>query len=238
MPAGAIAGSGVLSAGASLFGANQAASAQKKAAQIASATQLQMYNQTRSDLSPYRDLGGYSGGELRNRLTELTAPIIMGQAELEATPGYQFTLNQGLKAAQNSAAARGLGLSGAAIKAATGYASGLADQTYLNQFNVANTNRTNAFNRLFQTTQLGQGAATGQATANLLTGNQIAQNTIGAGNAQGAAAIAGGNAVGSALQYGGGYINRLLQAGGGGSGGYFGNDNGLTAAGWRPDQWV
>ncbi|HEV2542949.1 MAG TPA: hypothetical protein VGU70_09360 [Methylobacterium sp.] len=197
-----------------------------------------MYNQTRSDLSPYRDLGGYSGGELRNRLTELTAPIIMGQAELEATPGYQFTLNQGLKAAQNSAAARGLGLSGAAIKAATGYASGLADQTYLNQFNVANTNRTNAFNRLFQTTQLGQGAATGQATANLLTGNQIAQNTIGAGNAQGAAAIAGGNAVGSALQYGGGYINRLLQAGGGGSGGYFGNDNGLTAAGWRPDQWV
>ena len=54
---------------------------------------------------------------------------------------------------------------------------------------VQNTNRTNAFNRLFQTTQLGQGAATGQAPANLLTGNQSASNTRGAGNAAGAAAF-------------------------------------------------
>ena len=34
------------------------------------------------------------------------------QAQLAATPGYQFTLNQGLESTQNSAAARGLGNSG------------------------------------------------------------------------------------------------------------------------------
>lgn len=231
MPAGAIAGSGVLSAGASLFGANQAASAQKKAAQIASATQLQMYNQTRSDLGPYRELGAYAGDQLRNRLTELTAPITMGQAELEATPGYAFTLSQGLKAGQNSAAARGLGLSGAAIKAATGYAAGLADQTYMNQFNVANTNQSNAFNRLLAATQLGQGAAAQTAAAGTTTGQGIANNMIQSGNAQAGAAMAGANAVGSAANNFGNYYafapilnqvlqNRLTNATGGG---YLGN---------------
>lgn len=197
MPAGAIAGSGVLSAGANLFGSSQAASAQKKAAQIASQTQLAMYNQTQNYLAPYRNLGNYASGQLQNRLTDLTAPITMDQATLQQTPGYQFNLSQGLRAAQSSAAARGLGLSGAAIKGATDYATGLADSTYQNQFNNANTNQTNAFNRLLQASSLGQSAAAGTGSAALLTGQGVANNTIGAGNAQGAASIAAGNAIGS-----------------------------------------
>lgn len=92
MPAGAIAGSGVLGAGASLFGSSNAAKAQEKAAQIASQTQLAMYNRTQNYLSPYRDLGSYAGGQLQNRLTDLTSPIVMDQATLEKTPGYQFNL--------------------------------------------------------------------------------------------------------------------------------------------------
>jgi hypothetical protein len=123
----------------------------------------------------------------------------MDQATLEATPGYQFNLSQGLKAAQNSAAARGLGLSGAAIKGATSYATGLADSTYQNQFNNAVTNQTNAFNRLLQTTSLGANAAGQQASANQATGQGIASTQIGAGNAQAAAAMSGANAVGGAL---------------------------------------
>ncbi|ACS41682.1 hypothetical protein [Methylorubrum extorquens] len=219
------------SAGASLFGANSAANASKKAAQIAAATQMQMYNQTRTDLEPFRQVGEYAGGQLTNRLTELTSPIVMDQAALEATPGYRFTLNQGLKAGQNSAAARGLGLSGAAIKAATNYAAGLADQTYMNQFNVANTNQSNAFNRLLQATQLGQGAAAQTATAGTATGQGIANNMIQSGNAQAGAAMAGANAVGSAANNFGNYYafapilnqvlqNRLTNATGGG---YLGN---------------
>jgi hypothetical protein len=57
------------------------------------------------------------------------------QAQLEATPGYKFTLQQGLESVQNSAAARGLGSSGAALKGAATYVTGLADQTYQNNFN-------------------------------------------------------------------------------------------------------
>ena len=56
---------------------------------------------------------------------------------MRQTPGYQFTLAQGLKATQSAAAARGLGVSGSALKGAGTYATGLADKTYLDQFNVA-----------------------------------------------------------------------------------------------------
>lgn len=224
-----MAGGSVVSAGASLFGANSAANASKKAAQIGAATQMQMYNQTRTDLEPFRQVGEYAGGQLTNRLTELTSPIIMDQAALEATPGYRFTLNQGLKAGQNSAAARGLGLSGAAIKAATGYASGLADSTYKTQFDVANTNQTNAFNRLLQAAQLGGNAAAQTATAGTATGQGIANNMIQSGNMQAGAAMAGANAVGGAANNLAGLyayaplINKLTGAAGGGGGNYFSN---------------
>jgi hypothetical protein len=132
-----IIGAGVVGAAATAYSANKAADAQTQAAAQAAQTQLSMYNQTRSDLSPYRDIGGVAAGQLTSRLSDLTAPITMDQATLEKTPGYQFNLTQGLKAAQNSAAARGLGTSGAALKGATTFATGLADSTYQNQFNNA-----------------------------------------------------------------------------------------------------
>ena len=60
---------------------------------------------------------------------------------LAATPGYQFTLDQGLKAVQSSAAARGLGMSGAAMRGAADYATGKASQTYDQQLtNALNIN--------------------------------------------------------------------------------------------------
>lgn len=74
-------------------------------------------------------------------------------AALAATPGYQFTLSQGLKAVQNSNAAKGLGSSGAALRGAADYASGLAGATYeqrltdyLNNYNSQFTNAQNAYN--------------------------------------------------------------------------------------------
>jgi hypothetical protein len=58
-------------------------------------------------------------------------------AGLAQTPGYQFTLQQGLLGTQNAAAARGLGVSGAALKGADTFATGLASQTYNQQLNNA-----------------------------------------------------------------------------------------------------
>lgn len=57
--------------------------------------------------------------------------------DLESSPGYQFALQQGLKTTNNALAAQGLGLSGAQAKGLSQYATGLADQTYGDQFNRA-----------------------------------------------------------------------------------------------------
>lgn len=57
--------------------------------------------------------------------------------DFQADPGYQFRLNEGMKATNAGYGARGLLKSGAAMKGIAGYASGLASQEYGNFFNRA-----------------------------------------------------------------------------------------------------
>lgn len=201
MVATAIVGSAVVGAGASVAGASMQAKSTKKASDV----QERMFDQTREDLLPYNTAGQDATKQLSNRLVELTSPIVMDQETLEKTPGYQFNLTQGLKSVQNSAAARGLGSSGAAFKGAASYATGLADSTYQNQFNNANTNQTNAFNRLMGVAGLGESAAAQTGAYATQTGQSIGNNMIQGGNAQAAgingAAASFNNGVGNMLQY-------------------------------------
>lgn len=177
--------------------AGSAASTQANAANRASESAMDMYRQTREDLAPYRAYGVTAGNALSANLPTLTAPFDPTQATLEATPGYQFTLSQGLKAVQNAAAAKGLGISGAALRGAEDYATGLADNTLKTQFDIDQANKTNSFNKLLQLTNTGAGAAT-------QTGNFGVQSTQNANNfaTSGAAASAAGQ-VGSANALGG-----------------------------------
>lgn len=197
MVAAAIVGAGVVGAGATAYSASQAAGAQEDAAAQANALQMQMYSTTRSDLSPYNKAG-------QNALTQASGMASQGfnfaptEAQLQQTPGYQFNLTQGLKATQNSAAARGLGSSGAAMKGAAGYATGLADSTYQNQFNNALSSWQNNYNSLMGQAQLGENAAAQTGAYGTQTASQMGQNTIGAGNASAAASMATGNALTSA----------------------------------------
>ncbi|RQQ19732.1 DNA transfer protein p32 [Burkholderia stagnalis] len=228
MVAAAIGGAAVASlAGSALSAgaASDAADTQADAANRSADMQWKQYQQTRTDLEPYRNLGssainpllaamGYnvstnkdgtfalspSGTSiLQQRFTAPTA------AEAAATPGYQFTLQQGLKAAQNSASARGLGASGAALKGAASFASGLADTTYndvysrnLNTFKTNYGSAADNVNRLFSLVGTGQNAAA-------LTGGFGAQaaNSVGNTLTSGAAASAAGT-VGAANAINGG----------------------------------
>lgn len=216
----AIVGSAVVGGAVSAFSASKAADAQVAAANTAAATQqrgqdiaLQQYQTTRGDLAPFRQIGQTAGDQLTSKLSDLTAPITMDQATLEATPGYQFNKTQGLKAVQNSAAARGLGVSGAALKGAATFATGLADNTYQNQFNNAVTNQTNAFNRLKSLVDTGENAAAQTGVAATAAGGQavtsagqIAGSQIGAGNATAAGINATGAALSNSVNNIGGYM--------------------------------
>lgn len=114
------------------------------------------------------------------------------QKALENTPGYQFTLNQGLKATQNSYAAQGLGSAGAAIKGSAQFATGLADQTYqqqvgnylnnynsqfTNAYNIYNGTSTNALNNFGQQSNLGLNAYNNAFTNTFNTAGQNFNNS-------------------------------------------------------------
>src|SRR5882762_5200274 len=86
----AIIGGSLIGAGATAYSASKASEAQTNAAQTAANTSLSMYNTTRGDLSPYRDIGGVAADQLTSRLSDLTSPITMDESTLRNTPGYQF----------------------------------------------------------------------------------------------------------------------------------------------------
>ena len=106
----------------------------------------------------------------------------------QATPGYNFQLQQGIGAIDSSAASRGNLFSGSTMKAAQTYGQGLAQQDYGNYLN-----------RLQGMAQSGQNAAGNMATAgaNYATG---AGNALAAsGNAQSAGYIGMGNALNTGI---------------------------------------
>lgn len=197
MVAVAILGASAVGAASTAYAASTAAGAQTNAANQASNTALSMYNTTSNNLAPYRAIGQTAETDLTNQLPTLTAPVSMTEDQVQQTPGYQFNLTQGLKSVENSNIARGLGQSGAALKGAATFATGLADNTYQNQFNNAVTNQTNTYNRLAGLVNTGENAAAGTGTAGTSAANTVASAQIGAGNAQAAAANATGGAVNS-----------------------------------------
>ena len=120
----AVIGSAVIGAGTSIWSANKAADTQSKNAERVADMQQQQYQQSRSDLSPYRDIGADASGRLTSRLSELTTPISVNPDDFLNSDYYKFLETQGQKAVTNSSAARGLGSSGAALKGAAAFAKG------------------------------------------------------------------------------------------------------------------
>lgn len=129
--ASAMGGSGMnlsdaLKLGGSLYSgyaANQANEEMKK--QLIAAQQ-----QAAGALSPYTTAGGTAAGQLSQALTEG-----FNYEDYANTPAYQFQLSQGQEALNKQLAAQGMGQSGAAVKAATEYATNLANQNYSDAYN-------------------------------------------------------------------------------------------------------
>lgn len=214
----AIIGSAVVGAGATAYAANKAAGAQTDAAQMAADTQTNMYNKTREDLAPFRNIGIAAADKLTAN-DYYTAPIDVTKDLQDpnsvAAKAYNFNLTQGNKAVANSAAARGLGVSGAALKGAANFTTGLVDNTYKTLFDMENTNRTNAYTRLKQLVDTGENASAQTGTAGSNAANQISGAQIGAGNAQAAADNKIGQSVGNFASNIGGYATYKGLYGGG-----------------------
>jgi len=233
--------------------ANRAANLQYQLGEQSLDFQKQQWAQQQANLAPWLQQGKASLSELAGLMNTpgqgLLAPFSQtfqapNAAQAAATPGYQFQLEQGQNAVQNSAGARGGLVSGNAATALDRYSQGLAAsnyqqvynnamQEYLNNFNIYNTNQANQYNRLASLAGVGQTAATtlgnqGQAAANNVAGigatigGQVGQNINNAGAATASGYVGAANAGQGALN--GIYGNQLLAAllggnyGGSGSG--------------------
>lgn len=210
-PVSAVIGTSLIGGGIKAITGDKAAGVASRAASNASTVEQQKLDDTTDNFNPYLQTGVQANNALSSRLNELTAPITMNEATLQNTPGYQFNLAQGEKAVQNAASARGLGTSGAALKGAAQYATGLADSTYQNQFNNANINNTNAYNRLMGVSNSGQTAANNLGVFTTGVGQSQGGNNIASGSGEIAGISAAGGAIGNAISNAGGtyYGNSL-----------------------------
>src|SRR5262245_32751570 len=113
--------SSIIAAGIGAAGALGSAAIGAGGAKSAAKAQMKMYQQTRADLAPYMTTGtsalnqiaklwglGPGGSGIPDTGAMMTA--------LENFPGYQFGLQQGIKGLDQSAASRGLLLSGAQLE--------------------------------------------------------------------------------------------------------------------------
>lgn len=207
-PVAAIAGAGGLSAVTGLISANKAAKAQKSAANRAADTQMAMLERQIELQEPFRQ-GGITA---QNRLLTLLgleggeagAPDYgryakdFTLADYQADPGYGFRLDEGMKALERSAAARGGLLSGATLRGTQRFGQDLASQEYQNAFNRYYSQRASQLNPLQSL------MGSGQTSANTITGamGQAGQGIAGAQMGAGAAQASGYTGMASALNQG------------------------------------
>jgi len=185
----------------------------------------------------------------------LYTPMVNDLASLQATPGYQFQLEQGLQSVNNSAAAQGSLLSGRQLKGINDYAQGQAStgyqaawqrsqqayqQAFSNNQSQQNTqfaqktqNNNNQFSQMQSMANNGQSAAAGQGGYSMAAGQALAGASSNYGNTQAGLAMAQGQNEANRAQ---GYANAVTSglgagmgySGGGGNSGGAGTNSGMV----------
>ena len=205
-----IGGSALLGAGASVYGANKAASAQKKAAAQAGQIQKDQYEQSRADLTPYRESGSNALSQYQSLLglngQEKAQQALQGYTQ---SPYLSQLVTDTQRGVDASSAARG-GLFSGATAQAIGNKTG---QLYLGDYNnhlsriggLVDTGQ----NAASQTGQFGANAAAGRANAATQAGNAQAGGWINMANSANNAHSQGAQLYGA---YKGGMFNQPAPA--------------------------
>lgn len=180
-------GLGALLGGANSLNANDQAQKDLLAAQ----------NDALSKLNPYLKSGEAANSRLSDLLGTSGNSSVQGYGSLSDTfnpgdltqdPGYQFQLEEGNKALDRQAAAKGGYYSGAALKDAQSFGQGLADQTYKDAFARDLTNKQNIY-----------GMFSGQSGSGQSAANNAADLYQGIGNAKANAGISSANITNQSL---------------------------------------
>ena len=219
MVAVAIAGAGLVGAGASIYSSSQAADAQREGIAASAAAQQKAFDEQKALNAPFREGGiaaqnrlltylGLTPAEGSGVTVDPNDPNFgrytgdFGMKDFEADPGYNVRLSEGMKGLQNSAAARGLLSSGSTLKGITDYGQNAASQEYGNAYQRYQTNRANQLNPLTGILGMGQTATNNVSNAAGQLGQGLGQAAAATGAANASSYINSGNALNSALSGG------------------------------------
>ena len=121
---------GAATVGSALIGSSaskKAAKAQVESADKAAEVQRYMFDQSRQDMAPWREAGGQAIGSL--------SAMLQPGYDHTTSPGYQFRMDEGMRAVENSAAAKGMLGSGGTLKDLVRFGQGVAADDFNQQFN-------------------------------------------------------------------------------------------------------
>lgn len=155
--------------------ANKAANTQAAAANRAADLQMQQYQQTREDQTPWRE----AGGAAIKSLAEMLKPGY----DHTTSPGYQFRFGEGMRAVEGSAASRGMLMSGGTLKDLTRFGQGVAADDFNDQFNRTASVAAGGQQVNSQLGSLGMAAAQGAGNAMMGAANARASGYMGQANA-------------------------------------------------------
>lgn len=183
-----------------LTGEEAAKEANKKiqnAADASTALQREMWQTSRSDFAPYREAG-------TNALAQMTGYQMpdTGIEQFQASPDYNFRLQQGTNALLNAANAGGMRLSGRTLQALQDLGQQQASQEYGNWYGRTMGQNQDQWNRLAQMAGLGGSATSQAATANQQMANAISNNLLNQGQANAAATMQGYQGMNNLLNQG------------------------------------
>jgi hypothetical protein len=241
--AGAVVAGGIYGSRQSRKAADKQAKAAEKAADLQRDVageqldlQRRMYEENVARQQPFLEAGQGALNQLIPLSSEYTP---FGMAQFEQDPGYQFRMQEGMKALDRQAAARGGLISGGALRAAQRYGQGMASQEYGNAFNRYQAERAARLQPLQSLAGVGQttaqqvgaaGQAYGQGASNVLgqMGTNVGNLMTDAAQARASGYVGQANALTGALSSGLNFysnqqlVNALNAGGGGGAGGGFG----------------
>lgn len=217
----------------------EAAQIQQRVAEQQMALEREQFNRQVELQQPWHTAG-------KNALTQLV-PLAsnytpFGMDQFQADPGYSFRMDEGMKALERSAAARGGLLSGGMMKGIQRFGQNLASDEYANAFNRYQSERTARLAPLQSLAGVGQTSAQqiGQAGQSMTAGIGQANQTMGTnlGNLYTSGATNLGNiATSSANNLGNIYTstaannaNALMSGAAARASGYVGQANALTSA--------
>lgn len=169
-----------------LTGAGEAAKEQRAGAEASAAATLAsteknidfqkwLWGEQTALQQPYMDVGAAA---LPGLQAAVEAPFTADEMYMD--PGYQFRLSEGQKVLEQSAAARGMQLSGRTLKGIGRYAQDYASGEFQNAYQ----RRQQGISNLQNLALMGQSAASGTAAQGSVMGGNISQSILQGGQAE------------------------------------------------------